>query len=34
MNLPGSSEGERYSLERRVAMEGQHTSDVQLVFIP
>jgi SecD/SecF fusion protein len=32
MNLPGSAEGERYSLERRVAMEGQHISDAQLGF--
>ena len=32
MDLPGSEEGERYSLERRVAMEGQHISDAQLGF--
>jgi len=34
MNLPGSAEGERFSLERRVAMEGQHISDAELAFIP
>jgi SecD/SecF fusion protein len=34
MDLPGSTEGERYSLKRRVAMEGQHISDAQLGFNP
>src|SRR5690606_27527469 len=32
MTLPGQAEGERYRLEKRVALEGEHIKDARLAY--